>query len=170
MPNICLNECKMMLLSVFLMQDSKQKIEDCLQFIKASQVFNNDINLAVVDENDEYMGTVSLKHINYKTGTAEFAIKIHKCVMGKGYSIYGMKGKRVLSNGTFLILFTMKFGGIYIESTNFKFRNRKPHGHPYFRTAKMYDRNFKQRNDSQPSAQADCRCRHGRSSYDYGVL
>lgn len=67
-----------------------KKIDDCLAFIEYSQNKDKDINLAIVDEKDEYMGTVSLKHINTKTKTAEFAITMRKCAMGKGYSTYGM--------------------------------------------------------------------------------
>lgn len=69
---------------------ASKTIEDCENFIQASQSFESDMNLAITDDNDEYMGTVSLKHIDYKNGTAEFAITIRKCAMGKGYSAYGM--------------------------------------------------------------------------------
>ena len=65
-------------------------IDDCYGFIEFAQSFETDINLAITDENDEYMGTVSLKHIDRENGTAEFAITIRKCAMGKGYSAYGM--------------------------------------------------------------------------------
>ena len=47
--------------------------------------------MAVVDDSDEYMGTVSLKHINKELKMAEFAITVRKCAMGQGYSGYGMK-------------------------------------------------------------------------------
>lgn len=66
-------------------------IDDCNNFIKSAQSFETDINLAIVDENDEYMGTVSLKHIDRVEKTAEFAVTIRKCAMGKGYSAYGMQ-------------------------------------------------------------------------------
>lgn len=65
------------------------KLEDCLNFINSHDAGN--IHLAIADENDEYMGTVSLKNINVKAGFAEFAITVRKCAMGKGYSSYGMK-------------------------------------------------------------------------------
>lgn len=61
-------------------------IEDCYSFIKNQSKEN--LHLAVVDEYDEYMGTVSLKNIH--GGTAEFAIVIRKQAMGKGYSKYAM--------------------------------------------------------------------------------
>ena len=47
--------------------------------------------MAIVDENDEYMGTVSLKHIDMELKMAEFAITVRKCAMGQGYSAFGMK-------------------------------------------------------------------------------
>lgn len=69
----------------------EKTIEDCQRFIQSSQEDEENINLAIVDDKDEYMGTVSLKHINRTEGVAEFAITIRKCAMGKGYSAYGMK-------------------------------------------------------------------------------
>ena len=69
---------------------AEKTIEDCKKFIASSQNNENDLNLAIVDDVDEYMGTVSLKHIDYENKTAEFAITIRKSAMGKGYSAYGM--------------------------------------------------------------------------------
>lgn len=63
-------------------------IDDCKAFIQ-SACTETDVNMAVVDDNDEYMGTVSLKHIQNQT--AEFAITFRKCAMGKGYSTYGIR-------------------------------------------------------------------------------
>lgn len=63
-------------------------IDDCKNFIQ-SACTETDVNMAVVDDNDEYMGTVSLKHIQNQT--AEFAITFRKCAMGKGYSSYGIR-------------------------------------------------------------------------------
>lgn len=67
---------------------SKKTIEDCRQFIKASNDTECNIHLAIVNDCDEYMGTVSLKNI--ENGTAEFAITIRKNAMGKGISKFGM--------------------------------------------------------------------------------
>lgn len=64
---------------------------DCESFIKMSQGDEENLHLALVDENDEYMGTVSLKKINRENRTAEFAITIRKCAMGRGYSSQAMK-------------------------------------------------------------------------------
>lgn len=66
-------------------------LDDCLHFIKNCQNNEKDINLAIVDESDEYMGTVSLRHIDGVNKTAEFAITIRKCAMGRGYSAFAMQ-------------------------------------------------------------------------------
>ena len=66
---------------------SKTK-EDCLSFIENSCDAENE-HLAIVDDNDRYMGTVSLKHIT--EDSAEFAITVHKDAMGHGYSIWAMR-------------------------------------------------------------------------------
>lgn len=66
----------------------EKTIDDCRRFIDWANETDTDLHLAVADENDEYMGTVSLKHIG--NGTAEFAITVRACAMGRGYSQYGM--------------------------------------------------------------------------------
>ena len=65
-------------------------IDDCRNFIAASQNDGKDLHLAIVDEDDTYMGTVSLKHIDRTAGTAEFAITVRAAAMGKGFSHFGM--------------------------------------------------------------------------------
>lgn len=70
-------------------------IHDCQKFIDNSTKSDNDIHMAVVDDNDVYMGTVSLKNINSEN--AEFAITIRACAMGKGYSRYSME--RIIEKG-----------------------------------------------------------------------
>ncbi len=66
----------------------EKTIEDCLYFINNSYD-SESIHLAVVDDNDIYMGTVSLKHIKDKS--AEFAITVHRDAMGKGLAICAMR-------------------------------------------------------------------------------
>ena len=66
----------------------QKTLDDCLTFIERAQTVTEHLHLAIVDESDEYMGTVSLKNIG--EGCAEFAITIRACAMGKGYSQYAM--------------------------------------------------------------------------------
>jgi diamine N-acetyltransferase len=70
---------------------SSMQIENCLAFIANSWEDEENLNLAIVNEEDEYMGTVSLKEIDRENDKAEFAITIRKCAMGKGYSAYAMQ-------------------------------------------------------------------------------
>lgn len=57
-------------------------IEDCLGFIERSKDESVNLHMAIVDDNDEYMGTVSLKEIDKNNMSAEFGITIRKCAMG----------------------------------------------------------------------------------------
>ena len=74
---------------------SRKSIEDCLSFIDNARTDQENLHLAIADENDEYMGTVSLKNI--RDNTAEFGITVRKKAMGKGYARYGMS--EILSKG-----------------------------------------------------------------------
>ena len=65
----------------------EKTIENCVTFIEQRDESN--IHKAIVNEDDEYMGTVRLKNINEKD--AEFAIAVRKKAMGKGYAAEGMK-------------------------------------------------------------------------------
>ena len=71
-------------------------IEDCYRFIEIANGSSDSVHLAVVDDNDEYMGTVSLKNINNRS--AEFAIVMRSKAIGKGYSRCAME--RILEIGT----------------------------------------------------------------------
>ncbi len=68
---------------------TRKTIQDCEAFIDASRHDKENIHLAIVDDSDEYMGTVSLKHVT--CSEAEFAIALRKSAMGRGYSKYGME-------------------------------------------------------------------------------
>lgn len=68
-----------------------KKLEDCRQFILDARNKKENIHLAIVNDEDEYMGTVSLKNIDRVNNSAEFAITVRKCAMGRGYSWYGME-------------------------------------------------------------------------------
>lgn len=71
---------------------SNKTIEDCLIFIKEANCNSiKNLHLAVVDDNDEYMGTISLKNIDYTSKTAEFAIVMRRIAMGKNYASIGMR-------------------------------------------------------------------------------
>ena len=74
---------------------ASKTMEDCLAFIAASEDESRNLNLALTDESNEYLGTVSLKNIH--EGTAEFAVTIRKKAMGTSASAWAMQ--RILEIG-----------------------------------------------------------------------
>ena len=68
-------------------------LEDAEAFIEYSQKYeagvSEDLHMAIASDEDEYMGTVSLKSITETS--AEFAITVRAAAMGHGYSWFGMK-------------------------------------------------------------------------------
>ena len=64
-------------------------LEDCKNFINNSITDPQNWNAAITDDEDTYMGTVSLK--NLKEASAEFGITIRTCAMGNGYALWAMK-------------------------------------------------------------------------------
>lgn len=66
-------------------------LADCESFITESLHSEDSIHLAVASDNDEYMGTVSLKRIDRDKGSAEFAIAMRSASMGRGYAWFGME-------------------------------------------------------------------------------
>lgn len=68
---------------------ASKTLNDCECFISSAQNLETDLHMAVVDAEDTYMGTVSLKHIGYDT--AEFAITVRASAMGHGYSRFAMQ-------------------------------------------------------------------------------
>lgn len=68
---------------------ASKTIQDAERFIKDSLEDKDNLNLAIASDSDEYMGTVSLKHI--EGGNAEFAITVRTEAMGRGYSWFGLE-------------------------------------------------------------------------------
>jgi len=67
------------------MQD--KTYEEVLCFIREAEIRLEDgksIHYAIADENDEYLGTISLKAIDLCAKSAEYAITLRKCAQGKG--------------------------------------------------------------------------------------
>lgn len=68
---------------------ASKTLNDAERFIQDSWNDKENMNLAIVSDEDIYMGTVSLKHIEDES--AEFAITVRSEAMGHGYSWYGME-------------------------------------------------------------------------------
>ena len=58
--------------------------ETALRFIEHSSNESENLHRAVVDSNDVYQGTISLKNIDPEKMDAEYAISMHPDVQGKG--------------------------------------------------------------------------------------
>lgn len=65
--------------------------DDLLGFIKNSWRNDKDIHFAIADDNDEYVGTISLKSINYTDRNAEYAIAMRRKYWGKNYAMEATK-------------------------------------------------------------------------------
>lgn len=68
---------------------ASKTLEDAEAFIEHSWQDAKNVHMAIVSDEDEYMGTVSLKNI--EDDKAEFAITVRSKAMGRGYSWYGME-------------------------------------------------------------------------------
>lgn len=66
----------------FRFDASKMTEQSCKAFIESSNSYANSHHYAIADENDEYLGTISLKNIDGKS--AEYAISTRKCAHGTG--------------------------------------------------------------------------------------
>lgn len=69
----------------------KQNMETVLNFINSCDDSKNVIHRAVVNEEDTYLGTVSLKNIDMDVKAAEYAISMRNCAQGTGAAQIGTK-------------------------------------------------------------------------------
>lgn len=68
--------------------------EDVLNFIQKAEsepIEGKSIHYAIVDENDEYLGTISLKDVDMVSGNAEYAISLRRKAQGKGIAAQATK-------------------------------------------------------------------------------
>lgn len=61
-----------------------------IKFVENSQAVENK-HFSIVDDNDEYVGTVSLKNININSKNAEYVIVIRSSKQGQGYGKFATK-------------------------------------------------------------------------------
>lgn len=74
----------------YLMKDfAAMTLDDCISFIEDAKRNRESIHLAIIDDNNAYHGTVSLKRII--KGTAEFGIVIDRNAQGTGLAAYAMR-------------------------------------------------------------------------------
>ena len=73
---------------VFIKDFKSYSKEDALNFIENANKNNTDIHYACVDDEDNYLGTVSLKNIDRTNQNAEFAISFIEKAHGTGASSF----------------------------------------------------------------------------------
>jgi diamine N-acetyltransferase len=71
----------------FRFNSDNMTMDSVMDFIDNSQDMRENVNFAIVDMTDEYLGTVSLKSIDLKVKNAEYAIVLRKKAQGKGYGL-----------------------------------------------------------------------------------
>lgn len=69
----------------------KCTLKDCEDFIIKSRKDEKNLHYAIVDNDNVYCGTVSLKNICLESKVAEFAIVLHRHAMGTGIAIRAMQ-------------------------------------------------------------------------------
>ena len=83
----------------FRFGNEEVKREDILKFIEAAEtepIEGKSIHYAIVDEQDEYLGTISLKNVDLLAKKAEYAISLRRKAQGMGIGIQATK--KILEN------------------------------------------------------------------------
>ena len=65
-------------------------LSEAEEFIKTAQNSRSEKHYAIANDEDEYMGTVSLRNIDKVQGVAEFVIVVRRLALSKGYALHGM--------------------------------------------------------------------------------
>lgn len=66
------------------LQDAERFCENSAKSNKKDLISGDSLHYAIVDENDEYLGTISLKNLNFDAKNAEYAISVRKKAQGTG--------------------------------------------------------------------------------------
>lgn len=78
----------------FRFSTQNKSYDDVLSFIDAavtSPIDGESIHYAITDDNDEYLGTISLKNVDLQCMSAEYAISMRKCAQGQGIATWATK-------------------------------------------------------------------------------
>lgn len=75
----------------FRFDSSAVSEESCRSFINSANNDENCRHFAIVNESDEYLGTISLKDIDYTKMQAEYAISTRSCAHGTGAAAVATK-------------------------------------------------------------------------------
>lgn len=76
----------------FRMDPARATEERAKAFVTAAQEDDESLHRACVDADDEYWGTISLKHIDTEAGVAEYAVAFRRCAQGTGAAAFATLG------------------------------------------------------------------------------
>jgi diamine N-acetyltransferase len=103
-------------------------LDKVIEFIKNSKYDENNYHFAIVDDNDIYQGTISLKNINNEAKTAEYAIALRYSSQRKGIGLLATKYildyafNNLCLNKVYLNVLVNNFGAIKLyEKCGFRF-------------------------------------------------
>ncbi len=65
--------------------------DKALAYIVNANASESDVHYAIINDNDEYLGTISLKNIDYENSKAEYAISTRKKAHGTGCAMEATK-------------------------------------------------------------------------------
>ena len=85
----------------FSFSSFSHSLESVQSYIQKAQQDSKNFHYAICSENDEYLGTISLKAIDYPTGRAEYAIVLRKNYIGKGIASEASERCRTCSSSSF---------------------------------------------------------------------
>lgn len=88
--------------------------EQVLDFIRTANEDHENLHMAIVNLDDEYQGTVSLKHIDREKKEAEYAISMHPSALGTGAA---MEGTHLIINYAFNVLYLNRLY-LYVQKEN----------------------------------------------------
>lgn len=83
--------------------------EQITNFINDSLRDETNLHLAIVNDADEYLGTVSLKNIDYKNGSAEYAISLRRNAIGTDLA------QRATDTILYIAFFEMDLNKVYLN-------------------------------------------------------
>lgn len=75
----------------FRFDASSVTLDSCRAYIESVAGQKNCLHFAIADENDEYLGTISLKDIDAENGCAEYAVSTRKKAHGTGAALQATK-------------------------------------------------------------------------------
>lgn len=72
----------------FRFDPDKVTIDTVMAFVRNAESDRSNFHLACADEDDGYLGTISLKSIDTTDKTAEYAVSFRKCAQGTGAAVF----------------------------------------------------------------------------------